>query len=1004
MRKTYRFIVVLILLPAITLMLVSCQNSGWNNAVQRAESTIASTIKDADFQEMGKDEQIRYIEEKLKNLADDGVISNIEFDEDEKLFTFEYSDGSLGGVSLKEYDERLNEGSVNDKIQNQVESNTSNSDELKALVLNGFEDKPARRDYYEELEVDWEKKGLVTTVDVDVTVDDLKSFNYYDIIILAMHGSEYKSKPVLCINQKVTSTTDKQYSAEIKNKRIAKVLVTTGETQYWVFNDFFTSEYYNIESDLIFSETCKFYGCDCKSDIDASYADTLSNLSNGTGAVIGYRNSVEMEYSRDVMKSTVDNLLSGDTASTALKKALDIYGEDDDCESISDDKYKAYPILTGNSNLKIVKTPVMDFNMPTSFTTTLGELSVIEPEIIPEGADDYSIKWFSSDESVATVSPTGEAGIITTLAKGTTTITAELTSGVKTITKSTQVRVASKARDTVLVLDVSGSMAGTPMEEMKKAAIQFCNDLLQDEYNNRVGLVFYDSTIQTVDLTDDLAMLITQIEAVQAGSSTDMESGLEAADQMLKNNRKTDAIQNVVIMADGLPNVGKTSNSGSMPIGSYSAYHISVSYANAVIDTANAMMNNYNIYSLGFFHSLYDYEQEFASALMKELTNQPDGYHQVDKAEDLQFAFGDISDDISIGSKIVINIACPVDVTISCNGEALSSASDAFCGETSFGTLQLLGKNQDIKVASLDSDKQYAVELQGTGEGNMDYSVNYFDENEQLADYRSFEAVPITPTTNITTDTDNSSGDVELRVDEDGDGEVDVIWSAGAKSEGSVITEQQPPESVQPAPTPAQPTEPPAEKTNEVPIWAIAVVCAVVLIIIGGGIVVIIFATNRERGGTDLSIESVEQKAVCSICGKVHPAGEPCKLVKKEEVEKKEEPEQPPEKTPAATGVIQITSGSMKGFSVPIQDGETLYLGKDARFCNVVFSDGYPNVSRVHCAVTYHATSGRFYVVDSSTNGTYFADGKRMEKGKRISVEKGTLLSLANQDCKILLK
>lgn len=125
---------------------------------------------------------------------------------------------------------------------------------------------------------------------------------------------------------------------------------------------------------------------------------------------------------------------------------------------------------------------VSDFTMPAEKVVTLGEISVIEPELTPIDAASYSIKWSSSDESVATVSPNGEAGIITALAKGTATITAELTSGGKTITKTTSLRVASKARDTVLVLDVSGSMSGDPLDEMKKSAIQFCNDLLKDEY------------------------------------------------------------------------------------------------------------------------------------------------------------------------------------------------------------------------------------------------------------------------------------------------------------------------------------------------------------------------------------------------------------------------------------------------------------------------------------------------------------------------------------------
>lgn len=642
--------------------------------------------------------------------------------------------------------------------------------------------------------------------------------------------------------------------------------------------------------------------------------------------------------------------------------------------------------------------PVTDFSVPENMVITLGEINVIEPIIEPEDASDYTIKWSSSDESVATVSQNGEAGIITTLAKGTTTITAELTSGGKTITKTTNLRVASKARDTVLVLDVSGSMYGDPLDEMKKSAIQFCNDLLKDEYNNRVGIVFYDDGISTIALTDDLNMLVSRIQSISDGGRTNMEAGLSAADNMLKNSGKSDSIKNVVVMADGLPNEGKTSYSGSMPSGNYSGYYTSVSYANAVIDTAKQMMNNYNLYSLGFFHGLYSDEKDFATALMKELTNKSDGYHQVDKAEDLQFAFGDISEDINVGSKIVINIACPVDVRISYGGEMLSSLSSAFCNATSFGTLQLLGKNKDIKVVSLDSDKEYEVVLVGTGVGKMDYSVNYFDEKEQLSDYRSFETVPITMTTVIKSNTDNSVEDIALNIDEDGDGEIDVIWTALAKSKGEITYEKNPPKPEEP-----EKEEPPVEEKEDMPVWAIVVICVFAFVLVGGGIVAVVVSTKKSKSDSDADTELEIPEHIpmnivmCSRCGKTHPSNQPC------ECWNEQNKEQITEDVEQKTGSIQIISGSMNGFAAPIRDGEKLCLGKDPKFANIVFTGNYEKVSRMHCTITYDAAKKHYYVVDCSSNGTFLAGKVRMEKGKRTVVTPKTVITLANGDCTILL-
>ncbi len=52
------------------------------------------------------------------------------------------------------------------------------------------------------------------------------------------------------------------------------------------------------------------------------------------------------------------------------------------------------------------------------------------------------------------------------------------------------VRATSDERDIVLVLDVSGSMSGTPMEETKKASVNFINTVLE-EYAS-IGIVTYD--------------------------------------------------------------------------------------------------------------------------------------------------------------------------------------------------------------------------------------------------------------------------------------------------------------------------------------------------------------------------------------------------------------------------------------------------------------------------------------------------------------------------------
>ena len=619
-----------------------------------------------------------------------------------------------------------------------------------------------------------------------------------------------------------------------------------------------------------------------------------------------------------------------------------------------------------------------NFTIPSEQIITLGELGVIEAQIDPSDAESYDIKWSSSDDNVATVSPTGKAGIITTREKGTTTITATLESGGKTITKSTNLRVASKGRDTVLLLDISGSMAGTPMEEMKQSATNFCKQLLLDEYNNRVGIVFYDDEVDKINLTNDLDMLVSYIDSVDDGGMTNMEAGIATAKEMLDTDGKEDNIKNIVVMADGLPNEGKISDSGAMAGKIYSGY-TATSYANAVIDTAREAMQTYNMYSLGFFHSLYDEELDFANELMTKLTNQTDGYHQVAEAENLQFAFGDISEEISDGSKIIINIACPVDVQITYNGETLSSAQNNFNDKTSFGSLQLLGSDQDIKVVSLEPDIDYDVELVGTGEGQMNYSVNYLDEAEEVIDHRDFPSVPITSTTRITSSTDVAAQDMSLNVDENGDGEVDVIWTATAKGVAEITYDSTPEPEEEVVET--EPIEEVVENNDDEESWLILLVVLGIIIVCGVILITIIVIGN----------DSAKRKFV----------------VDEEEQEHKQEKSQSTEpKTDvfqAYVAKLEVLSAHEAPREIVLEDGKTYGIGKTKQYVDILVTSS-EKVSRLHCSISYSSKYKKYFVTDCSSNGTFYQNGQRLERGKRVAVEPGTTLMLADENCKIKLK
>ncbi|MBQ8827542.1 MAG: VWA domain-containing protein, partial [Clostridia bacterium] len=819
--------------------------------------------------------------------------------------------------------------------------------------------------------------------DDDADLDVFKNLDDYETVLVYAHGGWIYSFENSSFTTYIATGVERPDVTEVSEfwKDFSAGRVVFAGDRICIGSGFIDKYY-----DVTFEDSFVFLGS-CHGLQSEDFSDSLIN--KGVSTVVGYSNTVSIDYCNNTFFETVINsmLLSQNKISEAVDSAKAVYGEHDTyaeekrnviCElKIDGDPnysfYKAAQAAGEDSEVSIT--------VPEELVVTVGELSVIEPEITPANISEYIINWTSSDTSVATVSPTGSVGLVTANAKGTAAITVEFICDGKTITKQINLRVSSKARDTILVLDISGSMYGTPLNEMKESAIQFCNDLLKDEYNNRVGIVFYDDSVTGIDLTNDLDMLIERLNGIYDGGMTNMESALSAADEMMLTQGRSDAIKNVIIMADGLPNYGKTSNSGSMPDTGYYGYDTDTMYANAVIDTAQDMMTRYNLYSLGFFHDLYGNSKDFAATLMQELTNKTDGYYQVDEAENLQFAFGDISDDISQGSKIVINIACPVDVVVTYGGEKLSSISTDFRDSASFGTLQLLGENQDIKVVSLDSDKEYKVELVGTGTGTMDYSVSYFDENEKLSDYRNFANVPITNKTKISSATDNSKA-ITLDIDEDGDGSVDTVWTAEQRGEGKITYTK----------NPVQITEEEDSSDNTVLIVVLVVIFA--CICIGAIIIVIICVHNKKEKTNEYDDELVI------------PYTPPVVALKKEPSETEVihiAPTKEITKDVIAHGVIRVLSGPLKDAVIPIKDNETLYLGKDSKVANVVFSREYTKVSRLHCTVTYNHSQNRYFITDCSKNGTYLFGTQRLEKGKRTAVVEGTRITLANDECEIVI-
>ena len=332
-----------------------------------------------------------------------------------------------------------------------------------------------------------------------------------------------------------------------------------------------------------------------------------------------------------------------------------------------------------------------------------------------------------------------------------------------------------KRRDIALVLDSSGSMDGDPMDELKLATMRFAETVLGT--TAKTGLISFNGGAEIKqELTGSQALIWMAADELEAKGSTNMGLGLAQAEWVLKDSSADKKI--IVLMSDGEPNVGMKKEE-------------IIAYANQL------KSKGYMIYTLGFFSGLSPGSRSEPQHLLEQIASEGCHYEVTDAAM-MQYFFGDIGDQINGVKYNYIRIACPVDVSVTYNGETLSSADAEGRARTSFGTLTFEeAYNEDdeneeydaeetVKILRLVEGPEYEIKISGTGTGEMDYTIGFVDDNGEYSDMRYFDSVPITPSTEITTVAKVSSR-TRMSVDSNGDGSVDVVYEAGEGSHAEIV-------------------------------------------------------------------------------------------------------------------------------------------------------------------------------------------------------------------------
>lgn len=433
----------------------------------------------------------------------------------------------------------------------------------------------------------------------------------------------------------------------------------------------------------------------------------------------------------------------------------------------------------------------------------------------------------------------------------------------------------------------------------------------------------------------------------------------------------------------------------------------------------------------------------------------------------------DAGEAFSSGSYRIIRINCPVDVNVyDMQGTLVASIVGNKAQKLGTSSIKSLINSDGEKVVYLPADAEFKIDITGTDNGAVTYSVNEFSyevgQVNRLVNYydvpiekgRTLNAVvPAYDITYLSNGTANGTNTKYQLTDMDGNvltpdlaasgtaainayhavtavsenedhgtvtgsgvrqtgnyAQVVAVAKDGYVFEGWYVNEQKVSTEVEYRFCVKDDITLIAKFTHNTPVSSdglkdddggkglmIGIVASLVLLLVGGGIVAAFVFTKKCNADSDKDSElDIQQNlrmniVMCQKCGTAHPSDKPCNCWIEENKD------QITEETEQKTGSIQIISGSMNGFAAPIRDGETLCLGKDPKFANIVFAGNYEKVSRMHCTITYDAAKKQYYVVDCSSNGTFLAGKVRMEKGKRTVVTPKTVITLANGNCTILL-
>ena len=123
-----------------------------------------------------------------------------------------------------------------------------------------------------------------------------------------------------------------------------------------------------------------------------------------------------------------------------------------------------------------------------------------------------------------------------------------------TIEVNSIIKESTQAKDIIFVLDVSGSMSGDKLNQVKKDTTDLATAVLSNP-RNRVALITFDSSAERVsDFTSNKDEFLNKVNALNAGGRTNYKAGLQEAKKLLEGYKKEKGKDLVLLfLSDGFP-------------------------------------------------------------------------------------------------------------------------------------------------------------------------------------------------------------------------------------------------------------------------------------------------------------------------------------------------------------------------------------------------------------------------------------------------------------------